>query len=258
MLAVDQLTEAKAVLQQAADRQLDFIGARRLAYFLAFLQGDSNAMASNLEASIGLGETNAAFGWQAHTSAAAGRITEAHAQFRRGIQMSRQVDFNEVAAQLSMEDAETHAIVGQCAEARNEVEAGLELSRDNLTLERASRALALCGAEREASSLSTELAKQFPDATLTVHVSLPVLAATFSILRGDAAGGLKLLEPVRPYDHVPSGEFWPLYLRGLAYLQLKDGRSRGDVERRHRKGPRGVRKVARGLEPGRFEPSAAD
>ena len=41
-----------------------------------------------------------------------------------------------------MEDAETHAIVGQCAEARSEVPAGLALSRDNLTLERASRVLA--------------------------------------------------------------------------------------------------------------------
>jgi hypothetical protein len=35
---------------------------------------------------------------------------------------------------------------------------------------------------------------------------------------------VKLLEPVRQYDHVPSAEFWPNYLRGLAKLGLKDGR----------------------------------
>jgi len=27
----------------------------------------------------------------------------------------------------------------------------------------------------------------------------------------------------RRYDHAPSAEFWPAYLRGQAYLQLKDG-----------------------------------
>jgi tetratricopeptide (TPR) repeat protein len=223
LLAVGQLGEAKAVLKQAADRNLDFAGARRLSYLIAFVEGDEKAMADILEASTGPGETNAAFGWQAHASAAAGRIAAAHEQFRRGIQMSLQTDFNEVAAQLSMEDAEMHASVGQCAEARTEVRAGLSLSRDNLTLERASRALALCGVEQEASSLSNELAKLFPDATLTVNVARPVIAAALAIERGEGARAVELLEPVRRYDHVPSAEFWVLYLRGLAYLQMKNG-----------------------------------
>ena len=41
------------------------------------------------------------------------------------------------------------------------------LSRDNFTLERASRALALCGAADEVSRLSGELAERFPNATQT-------------------------------------------------------------------------------------------
>jgi hypothetical protein len=122
-----------------------------------------------------------------------------------------------------MEDAESHAVVGQCAEARSEVPPGLALSRDNLTLERASRVLALCGAAAEASSLSSELAKRFPSATLTVHVALPVTAALLAIERADPARGVELLEPAKPYDHAASTEFWPLYVRGLAYLRLKNG-----------------------------------
>ena len=54
-------------------------------------------------------------------SAFDGRVKAAHEQFRRGIQMSLQGNFAEVAAQLTMEDAEIHAMVGQCAEARSEV-----------------------------------------------------------------------------------------------------------------------------------------
>jgi len=128
---------------------------------------------------------------------------------------------------LATQDAETHANVGECAEARTEVSAGLELSRDNVTLERASRVLAGCGAGSEAMSLSSELARRFPEATLTTRVSLPVTAAALAIQRGEPARGLELLEPVGRYDHAPSAEFWPIYLRGQAYLQLKDGRAAG-------------------------------
>jgi hypothetical protein len=182
-------------------------------------------MARELEASTGVGETNAAFGWQAHASVAGGRVAEAHEQFRRGIQMSLQGNFREVAAHLSAEDAEMHAVVGQCGEARSEASGGLELSRDNLTLERAGRAFALCGGADQAASLSQELARQFPEATLTVKVALPAIAAALAIGRGEPARALELLEPARPYDRAPASEFWVTYLRGQAHLELKDGRA---------------------------------
>lgn len=223
LLALNQLTESRAVLRDAADRQLNFAGARRLSYLLAFVEGDPATMTRELDASVGVGETNAAFGWQAHTSAFGGRVRDAHEQFRRGIQMSLQGNFTEVAAQLMMEDAETHAVAGECAEARSEVKPGLELSRDNATLERGSRILALCGAGGDAAALVAELSRQFPEATLTRHLHLPVINAALALERGDAVRALELLEAVRPYDRAASAEFWPNYLRGQAHLQLKNG-----------------------------------
>jgi eukaryotic-like serine/threonine-protein kinase len=222
LLALDRPTEARAVLQDAAAKQLDFAGARRLSYLLAFVQGDSATMARELEASLGAGETNAA-GWQAQASAFEGHIRQAHEEFGHGIESARRGNFNEVAAQLTIEDAEFHAIVGQCREARNEASVGLALSRDNGTLEHAGRALAICGAEREALELSSELAKQFPEAIFTNRLQIPLTAAAIAIERGDAARAIELLEPVRRFDHAPSAEFWPAYLRGQAYLQLKNG-----------------------------------
>jgi tetratricopeptide (TPR) repeat protein len=223
LLALNRLTEARAVLQDAAAKQLDFAGARRLSYLLAFVQGDSSTMTRELDASLGVGETNAAFGWRAQASAFAGRVRQAHDEFAQGIETLRRGNFNEIAAQLSNEDAEAHAIVGQCSEARTEVSAGLALSRDNGTLEHASRVLALCGAEREALELSSELAKAFPEAVFTNRLQIPLTAAAVALQRGDAARTIELLEPVRRYDHVPSAEFWPAYLRGQAYLRLKNG-----------------------------------
>jgi tetratricopeptide (TPR) repeat protein len=221
LMALDRFDEASAVLQQAADRKLEFVGARRIGYLLAFLRGDAETMAKELEASVGMRQTNQAFGWQARVSTVAGQLNAAHEQFRRGIQISLQQDFKEVAAQLTADDAEAHATLGQCGVARTEVASALELSRDNGTLERSSRALALCGAS-EVSGLMRELETRFPEATLILRVQLPLSAAALAIRRGEAQRAIDLLEPVRRYDHAPGSEFWPAYLRGQAYLQLKN------------------------------------
>jgi tetratricopeptide (TPR) repeat protein len=115
-----------------------------------------------------------------------------------------------------------HATVGQCDKARAEIPAGLALSRDTGTLERASRALALCGAS-DALTLSAEVAKRLPEAILVTRVSLPITSALLALSRGEPDRALQLLEPVRPYDLAPAAELWPVYARGQAYLQLKNG-----------------------------------
>ena len=150
-------------------------------------------------------ETNAAYGWQAHTFAFAGRTAEAHQQFRQGIELARQGNFPEVAAQLAVEDAEVHAIVGQCAVARTEAAEGLAGSRDNETLERASRALALCGASSEAQELLRELARRFPESTLTNRIAIPVATAILALNRRDAAArrsGAGAGQAIRPCPFV--------------------------------------------------------
>ena len=222
---MNRLDDARATLKLAADRKLDFIGASRLSFLLAFVQGDTKTMEHELEASIGLRQTNSAFGWVAHASAAGGRVAAAHDQYRRGIQMSLHGGFTEVAAQLITEDAEMHAVVGQCSIAIDEMSEGLRLGRDNATLERAGRALALCGAHDDAGKLVSELKARFPEATLTINLAVPVIAAATALQQGAAGRAVELLEPVRPYDHAASAEFWPLYLRGQAYLQLKNGQA---------------------------------
>src|SRR5688572_25596080 len=53
----------------------------------------------------------------------------------------------------------------------------------------------------------------------------PVTAAILALQRDDAAGAISLLEPVRQYDHAPTGQFWPRYIRALAYLRRNDTRA---------------------------------
>ena len=167
--------------------------------------------------------------WSSHSKARAsafsGQLHTAHELLQQSVQHAVRENFRELGARWTLEDAELYAIAGQCGDARRETASGLELGRDNFTLERASRTLALCDAAGEASSLSAELARRFPDATLTTRIHLPLTAAALALRRGESARAVELLDPVKPFEHAPAAEFWPAYLRGQAYLDLKDGRS---------------------------------
>ena len=224
-MALARTDEGQATLQQAADRRLDYNGTRRMSYLVAFIKGDEETMGRALDSSVGVRATNAAYGWQAHGSAFYGRVAMAHEQFRRGIQLSQQGGFQEVAADLSLEDAEIHASFGQCEAARAEARAGLEIMRGQRVLAFTSRVLALCGPAGTAASASSELGKRFPGATLVTRVQIPMAEAMMALRRGDGARALDVLDALKPFEWAPTAVLWPAYLRGQAYLQLKDARA---------------------------------
>jgi tetratricopeptide (TPR) repeat protein/predicted Ser/Thr protein kinase len=223
LTALNQFDEAQKMIDGARAAGIDHIAIRHEAYVLAFIENDVAGMARELDAALAKPEGPWASNWQPRISAFGGHIEKAHGEFRRSIAVTSEATLTELSGLYSTQDALSHAVVGQCAEARREAAAALHLSRDNFTLESAGLAFAWCGADGDASKLSGELARRFPDAILTTHVLLPVIAAATAIRTGRPAHGLELLEPVRPFDHSPVAEFWPAYLRGEARLQLKHG-----------------------------------
>ena len=71
--------------------------------------------------------------WEATDVGLLGTVSnDAHELFQQGVQAAVRDNFRELGAQWTMEDAESHAIAGQCAEARREISAGLELSSRQL------------------------------------------------------------------------------------------------------------------------------
>jgi serine/threonine protein kinase/tetratricopeptide (TPR) repeat protein len=220
LTSLNQFDEAKKVLDDARAAKVNHIGFLQMAYLLAFIEHDTAVMTRELDAALSKPDGTWASNWQARISAFNGHMEKAHEEFRRSVAATSQAQLTELSGLYSAQDAISHAVVGQCAEARREAAAAIRLSRDNFTLESAGRALAWCGADADASNLSGELARRFPDAILTTRVILPVIAAATAIRNGRPARGLELLEPVRPFDHAPVAEFWPAYLRGEAQLQL--------------------------------------
>jgi tetratricopeptide (TPR) repeat protein len=222
-MALNRFVDLKEVVQRADQLQPGLLSLRRFAFLAAFVEQDASAIARELNAARRLPDALLMADWEARVSAFNGRVRKAHELFRRAAQDAARGEMAETAAQWSAADAEVHAAVGQCADARADADAAISQSRDNFTLERAGRALALCGAAAAASTLSTELADRFPHATLTRRIQVPVIAAALAVHAGDAAGAVAALEGVRPYDRARGAEFWPEYLRGLAYLSGKHG-----------------------------------
>lgn len=223
LTALNEFDEARKVLAGARAAGLDHIAFRQEAYLLAFVDSDTLGMTRELDAALAKPEGPSASNWQPRIAAFGGQIETAHEGFGRSVVVTGQANLTERSGLYRAQDAISHAVVGQCSQARTEAAAATRLSRDNFTLGSAARALAWCGAGEEASSLSDELAQRYPGATLINRLILPVIAAARAIRSGAPARGLELLEPVRPFERSPEAGFWPAYLRGEAQLQLKRG-----------------------------------
>jgi tetratricopeptide (TPR) repeat protein len=218
LIALGRLDEARTLLAEARQRRLSVVTERRMLYTLALLSGEPEAMNRQVELVRGTPDEMFATIWEARTAASAGRFAQAHDLFRRGAAAAITRNLPALAGQWMSEDAEAHALAGQCDDAGREALEGVRVSRDNFTLERAARSLALCGHAAEAARLSAELSRGFPRATLTMRVHRPVIAAIVELQQGNAREALRLLDPVKPYDHAPAAESWPSYLRGQAHL----------------------------------------
>ena len=78
---------------------------------------------------------------------------------------------------------------------------------------------ALCGEAKLALPLLEELAKKFPQDTLTNTLYLPQTRAADDLAHHRPDQALRDLEPMGSYNLISQQE----YLRGLAYLDLKNG-----------------------------------
>jgi eukaryotic-like serine/threonine-protein kinase len=112
-------------------------------------------------------------------------------------------------------------MVDRCFDPDQAVKQALKLDKGKITLINAANTLALCNQEKHANQMLSDLEKHYPEDTLVQELYVPQARAWLALKAGDAQRSLALLERVRAHDNA---SFAP-YLRGLAYLQLKDSRN---------------------------------
>ncbi|HYV06802.1 MAG TPA: protein kinase [Blastocatellia bacterium] len=218
---LSRFSEAKETCETAIQQKLDTIALHYFLYQIAFAEQDAAGMQQQLAWAGGRLDEYMALDWQNGSAAFSGQWQLAQDYSRRSIDLAIRSDAKEVAARYAADSALRAAVFGNCNQARQSAAQSLALERNQVSMARLTLALALCGEGAQTESLVEELAKRYPKNTLINQLWLPTIRAAVELQRNNPGRAVELLEEARRYES--AAEFWPQYLRGIAYLRLKSG-----------------------------------
>jgi tetratricopeptide (TPR) repeat protein len=226
--ALNRLDEAEAVYKQAEERKLENEFLLQNRYWLAFLKGDAAQMAQLASAVMGKpGAEDLLLATQADTEGWYGKLKNAHELTGRAMDSARHNDAKERAAAYQAAAALREVESGNREQARAEANAALKLAPNRDVRAMAALALARAGDTAGAEKLAAELDKTFPLDTRVQRYWLPTIRAGVALERKDPNRAIELLKVASTIEL--SGPtnlaifLCPAYLRGEAYLMLRDG-----------------------------------
>jgi len=223
------LDEARAAYEDIKARQLDAPRMHALGVILAFLRNDQPAL-------------EAEWVWAAqHPDMARdvifhqARIAAYHGQFRESLRLTRQIadaakkSGNPLeAAGYEYDEALRQAEGGNYAESQRLALQAPQKGGDHGSRSYAPLVFARNGNLAAARKRADELDRLYPQDLLSQEFCLPVIHAAMKLRQNDPAGAIEILRLTAPYELAFNFGFdnlYPAYIRGLAYLQLKQGNS---------------------------------
>jgi serine/threonine protein kinase/tetratricopeptide (TPR) repeat protein len=220
-IGLNRFEEAKDIYQRALARIGDATYIHFGFYQIAFVEGQMGAMREQIDWASGKADEHVALSWQARAAAFSGQLRRAHEFSSRATDLAMGRNLKDVAAVYSSVDLLRDAVFGNCRRIKEDNAKALSIARSKDSLRNGARALALCGEAGEAQSLADELARQNPKDTIINAVWLPVIRAAIELQRGHPDEAIQFLRAASPYE--AGAAFWPIYLRGNAYLRLQKG-----------------------------------
>jgi tetratricopeptide (TPR) repeat protein len=238
LIGLNRFDEAQEVIKQGLDRGLDPNSFYKRLYLIAFLRSDAESLARYAEWFNGRPDEYQMRELQGRTFAFAGKRREASKSFAQAAALAEARGLPAEKARILSNDINLSATFGltQLADKQANVLLGI-LEKENISFEELQSSLigqldsqplawtlALCGDANRAQSLSEDFARKFPQDTIYNSVWLPVVRATLELQRAEPAGpdrAVQLLPPSHQYEAALN--FRPTWIRGLAYLQAKNG-----------------------------------
>jgi len=192
------------------------------AYWMALATGKANVAERELAWAKGkLGEPRF-LRLEAQAALSGGKLRQARELIERAVELERNQNLKEVeSADLGLL-ASVQADFGVCDRARQDAAAiNKNPTRDGSAL--AAFVFATCGDTAKAEATAADLGKKYPLDTFSQKSDIPQIRARMELQRGNGAQAIALLEPTEAYQfgYVEAGI--PAYLRGSAYLQMKQG-----------------------------------
>jgi eukaryotic-like serine/threonine-protein kinase len=230
-LSLGRLEEAKNALQQASKRNLEMPDFLVEQFDISFLQGDRVGMGRVASLSKGKpGVEDWITDKEAYVLAYSGQLQEARSMTRRAENLAREAGDREREAQYEAAAAVREALLGNALEAKHHARAALALSSGRDVEYGAAVALARAGQSSSSEALGDELERRFPEDTLVKFSYLPTLRALLALNQRKPLKAIELLQPATPNELGSSvdsvgfvGALYPVYVRGQAFLALRQG-----------------------------------
>jgi eukaryotic-like serine/threonine-protein kinase len=230
LLALQRFDEAQQIIQQAQARRLDDYILHSALYAIAFLHGNSTAMADQHQWFAGKPEENLELSLASDTEAYLGRLGKAREITKRSVDSAIRVDSNETGA-ISLENsALREAAFGSPTQAKQAAAEGLKLAPTSQgTVAEAALAYAMAGDATRAESIAQDLNKRYPLDTQMQSLWLPAIQAQLALNRNDPPLALNHLQAASPIElgqiffAANLSCLYPAYIRGEAYLAAEEG-----------------------------------
>jgi eukaryotic-like serine/threonine-protein kinase len=227
-IALNRLRDAEDILKQAESHGFDSPGMLTIRYALAFLKNDSALMGGLARSAVDKsGVEDLLLAAEADTAAWHGKLNLARDFTRRAMDSAERNDAKETAATYQALSALREGESGRHGVARIEANAAMKLGADRDVKAMAALALARAGDTAGSEKLASQLDKRFPLSTVVQTYWLPVIRAAVALQRNNANQAIELLRVSSPIElGQPTGAtgfLFPAYLRGEAYLALRDG-----------------------------------
>jgi len=230
----NRLDEAKLTYQQTLARRAETGYLHECRFAVAFMEGDAEEMDRQLSWAAGKpGMEDALLAHQAEVEAFSGHLVKAREFSRRAADSAEHADDAEGAAKNQMNAALREVEFGNGAQVRSEVVSALAKSSTTDIRVLVALALARAGDSDRAQKMADELRKENPLNTMINGYWLPTICAAVEINRKNPGKAIQILETAAPYelgDPAPTGfgsSLYPVYLRGQAYLLLRQGSAAG-------------------------------
>ena len=226
-IAAGRLDETRATYEQVKSLRFDDSYTHSFGALLAFLQNDPSAM-------------QAEWAWAAQNPAVAGpvifreaRVQAYHGRFRESHRLTQQaVDSSKKSGDIlnttfyQNNEALREAEAGRLAESLHLLSETRGRDDDRPTRTLATLVSARASDRTEAQKRADALEQAYSHDTLILHYNLPTIRAAVKLRQGDPAAAIELLRPATKYEMAQGLGFdnlYPAYIRGLAYLQMKEG-----------------------------------
>lgn len=229
LIHLNRFAEAEESLERAQQEGLDTPIFHNELYALAFLLGDTPGMKRQIDWATGRKDEYLAFQWQAMAAAFAGQLRRAREYSRIALDLAERANLKEIASGQALSQALAEAAVGHCPQARADTTRALAMARSHSYLATGARVLALCGETGQAQKLADELVAQYPKDTQINAFELPLIRAAIELHQRNPDRAIELLQPTGSYGrgrstiHHGFSRYWPVYLRGQAYLLKRAG-----------------------------------